>query len=54
MSRWVHGEEDWSVIDTMSEKVYDGIFSVLEGASDNTSYTSPLYKLFGKEYMQLF
>lgn len=54
MSRWMHGEQDRSVIDPMSEKVYDGIFNVLDGASDNRSLTSPLYALFGKEFMQLF
>ncbi len=54
MSRRVHGEQDRSVIDPMSEKVYDGIFNVLNGASDNRSLTSPLYALFGKEFMQLF
>lgn len=54
MSRRVHGEQDWSVIDPMSEKVYDGIFNVLDSALDNRSLTPPLLALFGKEYMQLF
>lgn len=54
MSRRVHGEEDRSVIDPNTEKVYDGIFNVLDGAKDNTSDTSPLLSLFGKEFMRQF
>lgn len=54
MSRRVHGEQDWSVIDPMSEKVYDGIFNVLDGAVENKAVTSRLWSLFGKEFMTLF
>lgn len=54
MSRWVHGEQDRSVLDPISEKVYDGIFEVIDGAVENRTLTSSLRRLFGKEYMMLF
>ncbi len=54
MSRRVHGEEDRSVIDPISEKVYDGIFNVIDGAKDNNAMNSPLWSLFGKEFLTLY
>lgn len=51
MSRRVHGEQDWSVLDPITEKVYDGIFNVLDGATENRTLTSSLRRLFGKEFM---
>lgn len=54
MSRWVHGEQDWSVLDPNSEKVYDGIFNVLDGATENKTNNSRLWSLFGKEYLEQF
>lgn|GEM_PF-7072175 len=53
MSRRVHGEQDRSVLDPISEKVYDGIFTVLEGAVENKTDTSALRRLFGKEFMTI-
>lgn len=54
MSRWVHGEQDRSVLDPITEKVYTGIFDVLEGASENRTLTSSLRRLFGKEFLVVF
>lgn len=54
LSRWVHGEQDRSVIDPISEKVYEWIFEILNGAVENRTLTSSLWRLFGKEYMLLF
>lgn len=53
LSRRVRGEQDWSIIDPSSEKVYSGAFDLFEGAVENRSLNSRLYNLFGKEFMQL-